>query len=181
MRLLVPLIAIIGAIAIFAGPTRSNLAATNPLITERAELGAALDSAQKIQVVRETLQERYNAFHPDDLNRLAKLLPSHVDNVRLIIDIDNMAGAYGMVLKDIEIGQTVSVSKNGGGQIKGDGPEHLDFHFAVSGSYQALKLFLADLGKSLRIVDITDLSFSAKDTDVYDFGIGLRTYWLQDK
>jgi len=181
MRILVPLIAIIGAIVIFAGPTRSNLAATNPLIAERTELDAALDSAQKIQVVRETLQERYNAFRPDDLNRLSKMLPSHVDNVRLVIDINNMASAYGMVLKDIEIQQTVDNVKNAGGIIKGDGPEHLDFRFAVSGSYQALKLFLADLGKSLRIVDITDMTFSAKDTDVYDFTVGLRTYWLQDR
>ena len=180
-RILLPLIAIVGAIVIFAGPTRSNLAATTPLTQERAELSAALDSAQKIQVVREALQERYNAFKPTDLNRLAKMLPSHVDNVRLVIDISNMATAYGMVLKNIQIQQTVGTAKNGTGVIKNDGPEHLDFRFGVSGSYEALKLFLADLGKSLRIVDITDLTFSAKDADVYDFTVGLRTYWLQDK
>ena len=60
------------------------------------------------------------------------------------------------------------------GLIKGDSAEHLDIHFTVSGTYESLKLFLTDLGRSLRIVDITDLSFSAQDLDLYEFSINLR-------
>ncbi|MEK7535621.1 MAG: type 4a pilus biogenesis protein PilO [Patescibacteria group bacterium] len=182
MRALIPLIAIVAAVAIFFGPTKSTLQATDPLVAKRTSLEQALDSAKKIQSVRETLQERYNSFSSSDLTRLNKMVPSHVDNVRLVIDINGMARTYGMALKDIEIGQTVSVVENpAAGTIVGDGPEHLDIRFAVSGSYDSLKLFLADLGKSLRIVDITDLTFSSRDVDLYDFSISLRTYWLQDK
>ncbi len=65
--------------------------------------------------------------------------------------------------------------------IGGDGVEHIDIKFVLNGSYEAFKLFLADLGKSLRVVDVTDLAFSAKDNSLYDFSIGVRTYWLQDK
>ncbi|HEY9582966.1 MAG TPA: type 4a pilus biogenesis protein PilO [Candidatus Paceibacterota bacterium] len=182
MKLLLPLISLVAAAGIFFGPTRSALNATTPLTEQRTSLEEALVSAQKIQTVRETLQERYNSFSSSDLARLSKMVPSHVDNVRLVIDINAMASAYGMNLKDIEIGQTVDAIENpAAGTIAGDGAEHLDMRFTVSGTYESLKLLLADLGKSLRIVDITDLTFNSRNLDVYDFSIALRTYWLQDK
>lgn|SRR3989344_1643678 len=182
MRTLLPIIAIIGAVAIFFGPTKGALNATEPLTQKRTELEEALDNAKRIQTVRETLQERYNSFSSTDLARLQKMVPSHVDNVRLVIDINGMAKAYGMSLKDIEIGQTLDPIENpAAGTIIGDGPEYLDVRFGVTGSYESLKLFLSDLGRSLRIVDITDLTFTARDVDLYDFSIALRTYWLQDK
>ena len=110
------------------------------------------------------------------------MIPAHVDNVRLVIDINSMADKYGMVLKNIEIGKGSSGNKDPSlSTITGDGPEYLDMRFLVSGSYDAMKLFVTDLSRSLRIVDITDLTFSARDLDLYDFSISLRTYWLQDK
>ena len=182
IRIFLPLISLVAALVIFFGPTRGALEATKPLLANRADLEEALANAKKIQSVRETLEERYNSFSSTDLARLSKMLPSHVDNVRLVIDIDSMARAYGMSIKNIEIGQTINPIENpSAGTISGDSPEHLDIRFSVLGSYESLKLFLADLAKSLRIVDITDLTFTAKDIDVYNFSIALRTYWLQDK
>ena len=125
MKLLLPLISLVAAAGIFFGPTRSALNATTPLTEQRTSLEEALVSAQKIQTVRETLQERYNSFSSSDLARLSKMVPSHVDNVRLVIDINAMASAYGMNLKDIEIGQTVDAIENpAAGTIAGDGAEH---------------------------------------------------------
>ena len=182
MKLILPLISLVGAVIIFFGPTRGALQATEPLVTKRADLEEALQNAQKIQAVRETLQERYNSFSSSDLARLHKMVPSHVDNVRLVIDVNGMAERYNMVLKDIEIGQTVDAIENPvSGTIAGDTPQHLDIRFTVSGNYESLRLFLDDLARSLRIVDITDLTFSARNVDLYDFSISLRTYWLQDK
>ncbi len=180
MRILVPLFSIVIAVGIFFGLTRKEMDASAPLVERRTNLNAALESARRVQVVRETLQEEYNSFSSADLARLHKLLPSHVDNVRLVIDINGMAATYGMTLRDIQIQQSPDVTKPVQ-SIVGDSPEHLDIKFGVSGNYESLKLFLADLGRSLRIVDITDLAFTSRDSDVYDFSIGLRTYWLQDK
>ena len=182
MKILIPIISLAIAIGIFVGPTRTAIDVSKPLVQKRADLNDALDSARRIQTVRDTLQEQYNSFSSDELTRLHKMVPSHVDNVRLVIDINGMASTYGMLLKDIQVEQAEdTVEKPGLGTLIGDSPEHLDIRFTVSGTYDSLKLFVADLGRSLRIVDITDLTFSAKDIDIYDFTIGLRTYWLQDK
>jgi Tfp pilus assembly protein PilO len=182
IRTIIPLIMIVVAVAIFFGPTRSTLEATEPLSARRLDLEQALESAKKIQAARESLQAQYASFKSSDLARLQKLLPSHVDNVRLVIDINGMASAYGMLLRNIEVEQVLDpITNPGAGAIRGDDPEHLDINFTVSGSYESLKRFLTDLGRSLRVVDIADISFDSKETDVYDFSINLRTYWLQDK
>ncbi len=182
MRTILPVIMVVVAVAIFFGPTRSALRASEPLASRRVDLEQALESAKKIQSARESLQARYNSFKSSDLARLQKLLPSHVDNVRLVIDINGMASGHGMLLRNIEVEQVLDpITNPGAGAIRGDDPEHLDIHFTVSGSYESLKRFLSDLGKSLRIVDIADISFDSKETDLYEFSINLRTYWLQDK
>ncbi len=177
-----PIFCIAAAVVIFFVPTRKALQDTEPLTQKRTDLELALTNAKKIQTVRESLQSQYASFKQDDLNRLEKMVPIHVDNVRLVIDINNMASAYGMTLKDIQVEQAAEPSESPTpGALVGDTAEHLDLRFTVSGTYEALKLLLGDLGKSLRIVDITDIAFSSKESDTYDFAIGLRTYWLQDK
>lgn len=182
MKLLIPLIALVAAGVIFFGPTKSAIESTKPLTAQREDLNEALENARKIQQVRESLEDKYNSFRQEDLGKLQKMIPSHVDNVRLVIDINNMAAHYGMGLKDIEIGQSVDDTKNpSAGTITGDGPEHLDMRFVVSGSYDAMRLFISDLSKSLRMVDITDMTFTSREKDVYDYSIAIRTYWLQDK
>ncbi len=105
MRILIPIFSLVAAAVIFFGPTRAAMDATTPLVAKRAELNTALDSAKKIQTVRDSLQERYNAFRTSDINRLQKMIPTHVDNVRLVIDINSMASKYGMTLKNINIEQ----------------------------------------------------------------------------
>ncbi|OHB18661.1 MAG: hypothetical protein A2749_01195 [Parcubacteria group bacterium RIFCSPHIGHO2_01_FULL_45_26] len=182
IRSLISPIMIVLAAIVFFGPTRSTLKSIEPLTERRMSLEQALTSAQKIQSVRESLQSSYNSFKGSDLARLQKLLPPHVDNVRLVIDINGIAEAYGMTLRNIEIEQ--NKDKDGEGApptVKNGKPEHLGIRFTLSGGYESFKQFLGDLGKSLRIVDIGDISFQAKEEDYYDFSVHLRTYWLQDK
>src|SRR3989344_6431630 len=121
MRSLIPIILIGAAVAIFFGPTRSALRATEPLSATRADLEQALESARKIQSARESLQAQYNSFKSSDLANLQKLLPSHVDNVRLVIDINGMASTYGMIFRNIEVEQVQDpIANPGAGTIRGD-------------------------------------------------------------
>jgi Tfp pilus assembly protein PilO len=51
--------------------------------------------------------------------------------------------------------------------------------FSVTASYDNFQNFLTDLEKSLRLVEITDLSVNGNNTGLYDFSVGLKTYWLK--
>ena len=60
--------------------------------------------------LKQSLLSRFNAFKTEDLDRLRKLLPDHVDNVRLILDLDNLAARHGMALQNVVISEPASES-----------------------------------------------------------------------
>lgn len=197
------IIALIGfaiAIAIFflyTKPTYDSARALQGLI---AEYNQALDKAGELQRLKQALLSRYNAFDPADIERLHKLLPDHVDNVRLVLDLDNMAQRYGIALQNVVVGglteetSTTVIGAIGGGQAY----DSLTFKFSTDGTYESFVLFMEDLEKSLRIVDLVSLSMSSSgphpsvgaattksgspiiaSEPQYNFDVTVRTYWLK--
>lgn len=154
----------------------------------------ALQKAAELQKLKQQLISRFNSFNPADLDRLQKLLPDHVDNVRLILDMDNMATNRGMSLKNVEVsgvsGKDAPVKTVIG--TLGDSSrkyESLIVSFSTAGTYENFKTFLNDLEASLRIVDLQSLSLapagaisgtiSNPGDPIYNFNISLKTYWLK--
>lgn len=149
----------------------------------------ALEKATELQQIKQSLLSRYNAFNPADLDRLQKLLPDHVDNVRLVLDLDNLAARHGMALQNVVISNPASeggasgvIGAIGTAQQKYDS---LTLKFATLGSYGNFKVFLQDLENSLRIVDLVSLSLERSSEkgvggeELFSYDITLRTYWLK--
>lgn len=177
MQLIGSAILVLLSIVIFVVPVRTLYKNIEPIKIEREELKAALSNAEEIRVRREELQAHFNNFSPVDVRRLNTLLPDHVDNVRLVIDINEIAENRGMKIQSINVAE----GKTEKGEVSEafDTFNSLQIGFVVTGTYDALIAFLEDLGRSLRIVDIEKLSFAPSDTGVYSFTIVLRTYWLR--
>lgn len=165
-----------------------------------AQYDAALDKAAELQKLKQTLLSRYNAFNPTDLERLHKLLPDHVDNVRLILDLDNLASRYGLSLQNVDVsnsGAETTKSQTAVGAIGASSQKYdsLTLTFATRATYSTFQKFLDDLESSLRIVDLVSLSIDpTSSADIpgvssgsartasepfYGFKIVLRTYWLK--
>ena len=219
MRRFFPLLLLLASVGLFfayVNPTYNGLA---DLKQQTAKLDEALNKAKELQSIRDQLLSKYNTFSSGDLERLKKLLPDHIDNVRLIIDIDDIASRYGMSVTKVAISKSESgAQKNnaqagtavaealpgvptgrasaastgqGGfslppresrGAVSGSAQEDLgtvDLSFSVSTSYETFLAFLRDLERSLRLVDVTKLSFNAASSNQYDFTITIRTYWLR--
>ncbi len=187
------------AIAIFflyTKPTYDNARSLQGLI---AEYNQALDKAGELQRLKQALLSRYNAFNPSDIERLHKLLPDHVDNVRLVLDLDNMAQRYNLALQNVIVGAVLPEATTAIGAIGGSQSyDSLTFKFTTEGSYEDFVRFMEDLEKSLRIVDLVSLSMasvggggsanipSGKDAKNipppelrYRFDVTVRTYWLK--
>jgi hypothetical protein len=133
--------------------------------------------------LKQSLLARYNAFNPDDIERLHKLLPDHIDNVRLVLDLDTLASKHNIALQNVAVARPNEQSSVGNGTI---GPlrqsyDSVTLKFATSGTYDRFKTFLLDLEDSLRIVDLTALTMSAEASSAgeptYRFDVTLRTYW----
>lgn len=177
MKFVYPIIAIALAVYIFFGQTRAVLDKRVIFSEKKASLEGAVASAGLIKDRYSQLSSKYNNIPSGDLDRLDKLLPAHVDNVRLIIDVNEIAKKYGMRMRGISVGQKSEEKEKLQLKSKKD-VEYIDLRFSVSGNYESLKFFLNDLAMSLRLVDVISLQFIASEKDFFDYTIEIRTYWL---
>jgi len=177
-RILLPFFFLCTAGAIFYFLTDPTYQAIKTLRAEQASYEEALANSKKLQSVRDKLLARYSAFPALSVERLEHMLPNNVDNVRLTLEIDRIASKYGMTVKDIQLsGEDVKNSQRDTiGSEKFYGTVILSF--SVEGPYQNFVSFIRDLEKSLRIVDIINISFSAEEKSS-QYNIKIKTYWLK--
>jgi Tfp pilus assembly protein PilO len=150
---------------------------------ESKQFDEALDKSKKLQKIRDELLLKYNSLSSDDLDRLEKLLPDNVDNVRLVLDLDGIASAHGLSVRDVAISST---SEEESEEVTIVGPDSdlfnsIQLSFSVTSTYDDFLLFLRDLEESLRIVDIKELSFEApnEESSFSEYDVSLETYWLK--
>lgn len=177
MRFISGIIFIVVAIGLFFGFTNPRYQDAKIVRDEVARFDDALDKAKELTALRDELSLTYSSFTESELNRLDTLLPDTIDTVRLIIDVDRVANAHDLTLLNI------AVSGESGGQTVGPdsrpyGVTHLSFN--VSTTYQQFKAFLADLERSLRILDVDSISFGQPDAvGNTTYTIRAKTYWLK--
>ncbi len=149
------------------------------------EYNSIISKTTEIRKIREEQRSKLNSITSSDRTKLEKILPDHIDNIQLILDIQQIAYKYSMPsISDVSIVENNN-SENGKG-IVAEGDELYDsvgFSFSVISNYSAFKNFIKDLDKSLRIMDIQSISFSklnlgqGESLDVYKFNVEVRTYW----
>ncbi len=184
----------IATFVMYIRPTYDNI---NEVKVKVTRLDDALSKTRNIRSIRQSLSTRFSEFSDENLERLQKMLPDHVDNVRLVLDMDGVASQYGIRLKNVTIQD--SDNNNGANSAIGSAKANKDnsyqslvLQFEVAATYNEFIRFLSDLESSLRIVDLvylkinpinTSRSDSDSDTNIveqeYNFTIALKTYWLK--
>lgn len=162
------------------------------LRTDADSYNQALDNSKALENERDKLTSKYNTISKDDLDRLQKLLPDNIDNIRLILEIEKIASPYGMVLKDIKYNADTVASGNGG-PVQGGAQQAtpanyrvLDMEFSVTGTYNNFLNFAKDLENNLRIVDVSSVVFSSEvdpktnPSGAYKYNFKIKTYWLKN-
>lgn len=177
MKFILPAIFLAAAGAIFVVYIEPTYADIEELRSTDALYDDALSKAAELRQVRDNIMSQYQDIPSEDIERVEKMVPDTVDNVRLARDIDNIARAYGMTVSDL----SVSVNEPSGTGVQQTGTYRtVTLQFSVSGTYQELQAFLRDMENSLRLLDVTSISFSAGEGSVYDYRITLNTYWLSE-
>jgi Tfp pilus assembly protein PilO len=174
-----PFILVGAALGLFVLYTNPSYQKSKAIAAEVSAYDNALTKSKELLAARDKLNSKRNTFPADGVAKLSKVLPDNVDNIRLVIDINNIASKHNLSIKNAGIG-TVSDTKKSSATLASGAPGgavgSVETSFSVSASYDDMLAFLADLERSLRIIDIQSLSFSAGDTA--DYSIGIRTYWL---
>ncbi len=193
-KIFLSIISLILAGGVFFVYTQPAYTSVQGLQNTTAQYDAALSKARELQELKRSLLARYNTFSTESLDRLTHLLPDHVDNVRLVLDLDSLATRYGMGVQNVVISRPEVVDKATTviGAIASDKKKYdsLVIEFTMRGTYPNFSKFMQDLETSLRIVEvesltvdpeaskIEDLKLAPEDL-VYRYRISLRTFWLK--
>ncbi len=198
MKSLTPIILILLSVGIFFFLIDPQYKKVQELQAEVEENDKTLEIAAKLRSKRDELREKFNKISQEERDELEKLLPDTVDNVRLIIDINNVAEQFGIVIRNISINTDEGTEassgtvRSGGSSFEGitgeDAIKYVDsskigvisFSFSVSAKYEVFLEFLRQLEESLRIVDIRNIQVSrSAEGSIYDYQVTMDTYWLK--
>jgi Tfp pilus assembly protein PilO len=205
MRYITPIILIGIAIAFFFMVTNPLYDSISVLKAQVASYNDALSTAKTLESERDALTTKYNNIDPDNLTKLQKLLPDNVNNIRLILEIEQIAAPYGMTLSGIKYDDTTNTSTTasvvqGGGTNSSTSQASKNYgtfnlEFSTSGTYDNFINFTKELESNLRIVDISSISFSSNTTggsttntgvstkanspQIYTYDFKIKTYWLK--
>lgn len=151
------------------------------LSAQAAQYDDALNKAKDLRATRDALLSKRNTFSQDDIDRLQRALPDNVDNIRLIIDINNIASRHGLSLKSVAVGDVSDSAASRSAVAVGNSGSPIGsvtVNFTVTADYGSFLAFLHDLEHSLRIVDVESISFKSSSGSTNDYGLSIRTYWL---
>ncbi len=189
-KVIFPIIMTIAAIGLFVVYTNPAYKEVSSLRTVQAAYDQALNNSQQLLKVRNDLMVKFNNLSLSDKDRLTKLMPDTVDNIRLIIDTQNIAIGHGMTLKDIKYDARAQSNANNTttapatpGQLAASQKDYgtFELEFSVTGTYQNFLAFITDIEQSLRLVDIESVTFQAPEAGSANmkYVIRIRTYWLK--
>jgi hypothetical protein len=176
-----PIVLIIAAVGLFVVYTNPTYQATHTLQAQASAYDDALTKSQQFRAIRDQLLSKRNTFSADDVQKLQEVLPDNVDNIRFIIDVNNIASRHNISLSNVQLGTIggsaqaqSSVASAGGGPVGS-----VDIGFTINASYSDMLSFLQDLEHSVRLIDVEKLSFTAPSSGATtDYTFVVRTYWL---
>lgn len=177
MRILLPIIIVVAAVLVFITWTQPRFLDVQQSRLLEADYNNALANSRELQKIRDDFLSKYNSISPSDLDRLNKFLPSNMEAIKLIIQIESVARGRDVWLNRIDVEGVKSSSKSkfsvsGGGKYYNIVP----LNMSVSGSYDNLLMFLSDLESSLHLFDVEEMNFNASE-EPYEFRIRASTYW----
>jgi len=181
-KFLTPLILVLIAGATFFLYTNPKYQEIKTLRLQEREYDDALTKSKELQQARNQLIAKSDTFSPDDIRKLERLLPDNVDNIRLILDIDNIAMRYGLRIRGVSVSDPKGSRKEVGGETIGAAQDKIgsvELSFTIAARYEDFLRFLGDLERSVRVVDIQTMAFTVGEGDLVQYSLLIKTYWLR--
>ena len=161
------------------------------------EYDNSLDNSKELQQKRDEILLSYNTISATNKERISRLLPdlnedsSTKGSVALILEMDEIALQNGLKITNLGFtnpqASSMVVDRNSKQEPATNDYSTSTISFKTQASYANFILFMKDLEKNLRVVDIKSISFSApkitKDnlnlnTGLFEYNVLLQAYWL---
>ena len=160
IKTFISILSLAAAIGLYFVHIEPMLANIEILKEEESEFNEALEKARQLEEVRERLSTQFLSFGEKELQTLEKFLPTTVDSVHLIFDVNSIAQKYNAELLSADVtGVRSSQRRSDGTEL--EVPYHtVVFKFSVDMDYKIFLAFIADLEQSLRLMDVSRIGFS---------------------
>ena len=160
----------------YISPTYS---AVQDLTTQRDNYDQILQQVKDVAAKRDQVLASYNALSPNDLARLAKIVPPSFSSITFANHLNTVAGHHGLTVAKIQ-----TTDQSASGQQVVAAPVSLykttAVTFSVKGPYSVIMAFMKDLESGLYLVDVTGLTMQKDSADKtgssMDVTVSLNTY-----
>lgn len=150
------------------------------LMGEKEKYDEYLAMAMNVDAKTSQLLTKFNQITPEEKKNIDTVLPDSYNFVRLVSQIDNIAGQYGIKIDRIT---SRDVSSSVGDSIAEAGPDKqyksAVIGFSFTATYEKFNEFMAALEKSLRILDIRSVRINTATTGLYTYSVEFEVYWLK--
>lgn len=196
MKFILPIIFILIAILTFIFGVNPYYKEVSLIRSDIDVYNTALSNSTNLQKTQDSLLLAYNEITKVDKDRLNEFLPSSVNNIQLILEVERIANLHNMPIKDLKfenIKKEVDPtdSKTIVSEASTDNTPYGVFplQFSTEGNYDSFIAFLKDLEYNLRLINIKSVSFTVPvdngkitpgvDPNVYEYVLKVEAYWLK--
>lgn len=200
MKLIFPILFTLLSVAAFIFGVNPFYKDVKSLRSDIIVYNTALSNSTNLQKTEDSLIKAYNEIRNEDKDRLSKFLPSTVNNIQFILEIERIANLHNMPIKDIKF-QTMkknATPENSNIVVSETEEDNRPYGvfpigFTTEGDYDSFVSFLKDLEYNLRLIDVKSVSFSIPDpavtnikgaetpvdSNIYKYSLEVETYWLK--
>lgn len=196
MKLIFPILCLIISGLVFFAVVDPMYNDVSKLRADVAAYNVALNNSTELQKKRDSLVEVYKNIKKEDKIRLEHFLPNTVNNIRFILEIEQIAKLYNMPIKNIkfESQKSQETKSTAGNIVISDDPLGarpygvFPIEFTTEGTYEMFSSFLKDIENNLRLVDVKAVSFIVPgqekpavgvNPNIYTYTLRVETYWLK--
>ncbi len=183
MRTLTPIFSIIVALVVFFFFTRPMFAVIDEKKGETEQYDAAVKSATKLNDELTARINQKRGHSTVNTERLNALVPTELDEVKMLVDLKEMAQSHSMLIGNINVVSDKELSPAGASpdhaqEITYESFMTTDISFGLIGTYEQFKGMLEDIEKSLVLMEITNISFTVNEGPLQQFDVVIRAYAL---
>lgn len=182
IRTLTPVLSIIIGLMLFLLFARPMFAEIDTIKNETAQFERAVEQAKTLNTRLEALMNQKNSFSDIERNKLDAVIPHEINEVKLLADLKELSRSHNMLLGNITVAEgdspvsaTLDVSVPA---ISYSTLTSSEISFSLIGTYDQFKSMLADIERSLVLMEITKISFVANEGTLMQFDLSARTYAL---
>ncbi|MEK7117003.1 MAG: type 4a pilus biogenesis protein PilO [Patescibacteria group bacterium] len=162
---------------IFIYPSVGDLSA---LMSEKQRYNDSLETVSNIEDKKNELLTKFNDISDDDKKEIEIILPSSLNFIKLISQIDAVAAGNGISIDKISSKETSSSIGNSIEEAQPQRPYQSSIiEFSFTASYEKFNAFMDKLEKSLRILDVKSVKLTIQEDGDYSYSVEFETYWLK--